>query len=175
GMSTALWFGWALMLAGVAYIVSGEERMQRFLSLQNTDEVLGRVEGSVNMNFLELLTHYPLGNGLGGGGTSIPYFLQHLIANSVAMENEYCRILLEQGVVGLALWITFIAWLLSRPAPKSDRPWFLGWRLLWVSCLSTFILALIGIGMMTAIPQTCLLFLGMGFLLGNRAARDKGR
>src|SRR5262249_5328799 len=150
-MSSTLWFGWALMLGGIGYLVSGEERLQRFLSLQNTEDVFGRIEGSVNMGFVELLTTYPLGNGLGGGGTSIPYFLLYLIRNPVVMENEYCRILLEQGVVGLALWLSFIVWSLSRPAPAPDHPWSLGCRLLWIAGLSTFALALFGTGMMTSI------------------------
>jgi hypothetical protein len=167
-MSVALWVGWILMLVGVGFLVSSEERMQRFFTLQNTDEVVVRIEGSVNMNFLDLLTNYPLGNGLGGGGTSIPYFLQDLITNPVMMESEYSRILLEQGVVGLALWITFVTWIFTRPAPATQHPWALGRRLLWVFALSAFAAGLIGIGLMTAIPQTTLLFLGMGFLLGSR-------
>jgi hypothetical protein len=172
-MNALLWIGWALMLGGLGYLVSGEERMQRFMTLQNTDEVIQRVEGSVNMGFVDLLTTYPLGNGLGGGGTSIPFFLQHLISDPVMMENEYCRIMLEEGVVGLALWLAFFFWLLSRSAPKGQAPWSLGWRLVWVICLSNIVLATLGTGLMTAIPQTSLCFLSMGFLLGPRTAAPK--
>jgi hypothetical protein len=165
------WLTWVLLLAGVGYLVSGEERMQRFLSLQKTEEVIGRIEGSVNMGFWELATLYPLGNGLGGGGTSVPFFLQHLIRNPVTMENEYCRILLEQGLVGLVLWSAFITWALMRPAPRPGDPWHLGCRLLWYGCLGSFAASLLGTGLMTAIPQTSLLFLSIGFLCvrGSRA------
>src|SRR5262249_19309025 len=71
----AFWAGWLLMLAGVGYLVSSEERLQRFLTLRDTEEVVGRIGGSVNKGFLELAGNYPMGNGMGGGGTSIPFFL----------------------------------------------------------------------------------------------------
>jgi hypothetical protein len=160
----ASWLGWIVMLAGVAYFVSAEERMQRFLTLFNTEEVLERVEGSVNLSFLELLSRYPMGNGLGAGGTSIPFFLQGLITNPVGLENEYSRILLEQGVVGLALWGAFIAWIFTRPTPPRGAPWWLGWRLLWYAAAGNFALAVLGTGLMTAIPMTVLLFLSLGFM-----------
>jgi hypothetical protein len=160
----ASWLGWVAMLAGVGYVVSTEERMQRFLTLFNTEEVLERMEGSVNLSFFELLSRYPMGNGLGAGGTSIPFFLQGLIANPVSLENEYSRILLEQGVVGLALWAAFIAWVFTRPTPPRGAPWWLGWRLLWYASAGNFALAVLGTGLMTAIPMTVLLFLGLGFM-----------
>jgi hypothetical protein len=155
---------WVLLLGAVAYAVSNEERMQRFLTLQDSEAVLSRVEGSVNMAFFDLLVRYPLGNGLGAGGTSIPFFLQHLINDPVGMENEYSRLLLEQGVVGLGLWLAFAAWVLLRPNPPRRDPWRLGWRMLWWATAGSFALALLGIGLMTSIPQTVLFFLGAGFL-----------
>jgi hypothetical protein len=172
-----IWLLWILMLAGVAYVVSGEERLQRFLTLQRTEEVLSRIEGSVNMNFWELMTLYPMGNGLGGGGTSVPFFLQHLIRDPVLMENEYSRILLEQGLAGLALWIAFIAWAFTRPAPRRSDPWWTGYRLLWWTCLGNFALSLLGTGLMTSIPQTPLLFVSVGFLCvrGSRARARRPR
>jgi hypothetical protein len=158
------WLTWVLLLGGIGYLVSGEERMQRFLTLQKTDEVLERIEGSVNMSFWELASAYPLGNGLGGGGTSVPFFLQHLIDNPVMMENEYSRIMLEQGLVGLILWIAFLIWAFSRPAPCLADPWRLGWRLLWYACLLNFAASVMGIGLMTSIPQSPLVFVSVGFL-----------
>jgi hypothetical protein len=158
------WLGWLLLLGGVGYLVSGEERLQRFLTLAKTQEVMERIEGSVNMNFWELFTLYPMGNGLGGGGTSVPFFLRHLIRDPVVMENEYSRILLEQGLVGLALWVAFFAWALTRPAPPPGDSWRMCWRLLWWTCLGNFAASLLGTGLMTAIPQTALIFLSVGFL-----------
>src|SRR5207302_10987676 len=78
---------WLVALLGIGLIVSGEERLQRFTELLNTNFVVQRIAGSVNRGFLELAGKYPLGNGLGGGGTSIPYFLQDLIRNSTQIEN----------------------------------------------------------------------------------------
>src|SRR5205085_4043380 len=88
--------GWVFMLCVIGWMVSSEQRLQRFMELRDTDTVAERVSWSVNMNIWEIATRYPFGNGLGGGGTSIPYFLQRDINNSIAMENEYARIMLEQ-------------------------------------------------------------------------------
>jgi hypothetical protein len=157
------WLGWLVVLVGIGYLVSSEERLQRFLSLGQTEKVAERIEGSVNMNLLELAVKYPLGNGLGAGGTSIPYFLQYLIRDPVLMENEYSRILLEQGWPGLILWGAFIWWVVRHgPAERRD-PWYTGRRLLWYTSLASFALAVLGIGLLTAIPQASLLLLGIGF------------
>ena len=60
----------------VGLIVASNPRLQRFTSLQDTDMVESRFATSVNESFVNALHDYPMGNGLGGGGTSIPYFLQ---------------------------------------------------------------------------------------------------
>src|SRR5262249_4845856 len=41
---------WLGLLGGVVFIISGEERFQRFMSLQDTEQVMIRLEGSVNMS-----------------------------------------------------------------------------------------------------------------------------
>jgi hypothetical protein len=159
----SVWLGWAILLLGVGYIVSAEERFQRVFTLKDTDYVKTRVEGSVNMHFLDLLYAYPLGNGMGAGGTSIPYFLQHLLRTPMNLENEYCRIMLEQGVLGLALWVGFLIWTVRRWPTAQGDPWLFGRRLLWVVALTQFATALIGTGLMTSIPQSALFFLAVGF------------
>jgi len=156
--------GWVLILSAIGWLAFGEERLQRFTELQNTQMVSERIAGSVNMNFFEAAATYPFGNGLGGGGTSIPYFLQNRIEKPVIIENEYARVLLELGLVGLALWVAFIVWLLIRPQPARSDPWFVGRRLAWVTCAAYFATGLIGTGLLTSIPQTCLLFLSMGWV-----------
>lgn len=156
--------GWAILLVGIGWVVSGEQRLQRFTGLQDVEMVSQRVAGSINMGFLDLATTYPLGNGLGGGGTSIPYFLNDRIENPVSMENEYARILLEQGLVGLGLWIIFIGWVLTRPGEPGTSPWFLGKRLAWATCAAYFATGLIGTGLLTSIPQTCLFLLNVGWV-----------
>lgn len=165
--------GLLTMLVGIGYLVSGEERLQRFMILQNTDMVAERVTASVNMTFYELATRYPFGNGLGGGGTSIPYFLRDRIENPIGMENEYARIMLEQGVIGLVIWVAFIFWLLTRRGPSKSDPWLLGWRLAWVACASYFLTGLMGIGLLTSVPQTCLLLLSVGWISSPSAYQER--
>jgi O-antigen ligase len=172
-----VWIVWVVLIAGIAYVVSSDERLQRFTTLSDTDRVIERVEGSVNMSFLELLAIYPMGNGMGAGGTSIPYFLQDLVHNPIGLENEYSRILLEQGFPGLCLWAGFIIWLVvRRPADPGD-PWLLGRRLMWYVGLAGFATGLIGIGLMTSVPQTVLFFLSIGCAAtpaaGAETARDQ--
>src|SRR5262249_22181056 len=104
----------------------------------------------------------------GAGGTSLPHFLQHLITNPIGLESEYSRLLLEQGLVGLALWVAFGAWVLTRRGPPPREPWRLGWRLGWWNTLANLALAAVGTGLMTAIPNSVLLFLGMGFVAAAR-------
>ena len=158
------WLGWLMILSFTCLIVSSEERLQRFMTLQDTEYVMNRIQGSVNMGFLELANNYPLGNGLGGGGTSIPYFLQDLVRDSVVMENEYTRIALEQGIPGLVLWVAFILWVFTRQAFHRSDPWYLGRRLAWFASVAYFATGLLGIGLLTSIPQTCLLFLSAGWI-----------
>jgi hypothetical protein len=165
--------GWLMLLCGIGWLVSGEERLQRFMELRNTDSVVERVSWSVNMSFFEIAAQYPFGNGLGGGGTSIPYFLQGRIVEPVTMENEYARIMLEQGVMGLVLWVLFILWVLARGREQSPLDsWALGKRLAWVSCGLYFVIGLTGTGLLTSIPQSCLFLLLVGWL-GARQPRSE--
>ena len=154
---------WAFVAIIVAWGVSGQERLQRFTTLQDSDLVAERVSGSVNMGFFNLAARYPLGNGLGGGGTSIPYFFQDRVRNSVGMENEYARIALEQGIPGVIVWTLFLVWLFTRN-PLVDESWFLGRRLMKVAGAGAFATGLLGTGLLTSIPGTALLLLTMGWI-----------
>lgn len=160
--------GWVLMLCAVGWMASSEQRLQRFMQLRDTDMIAERVSWSVNMTFFDIAAQYPFGNGLGGGGTSIPYFLRNRIVNPVLMENEYARIMLEQGILGLVLWSAFIIWLLSRRNDNRFDSWFVGRRLAWVACAALFLTGLIGTGLFTSVPQTALFLL----LAGSVAARQ---
>ena len=152
---------WLVMLAGIGWIVSNEDRFQRFLTLRDVDFVSDRITWSVNDNFYDLVTEYPIGNGLGGGGTSIPYFLQdRVVAPTVFLENEYARIILEQGIIGLLLWIAFLVWVFARRPQRQGNEWFLGRRLVWLVCVAFFATGMIGIGLFTSIPGTVLLAFG---------------
>ena len=58
-------FGWIVAVAAVAWVVSGDPRLQRFTTLEDTELVTQRIAMSVNMGFFELAREFPLGNGLG--------------------------------------------------------------------------------------------------------------
>ncbi len=157
----ALFLFLIVALVGVALT---NERFQRFKSLSDTDYVGDRISGSVNRTFFEILLQYPMGNGLGGGGTSIPYFLEGQVRNPIGMENEYCRILCEQGIIGFLLWLGFIAWYLSRVSQVfSKGPLSTGRRLVWAFSVLTLAIGAIGEGMLTGIPATAMLLLGIGW------------
>ena len=153
-----------LLIAAVGYAAIANERFQRFKSLGDTDSVTERVGGSLNRGFWEILIEYPLGNGLGGGGTSIPYFLQGQVRNPIGMENEYGRILCEQGIIGLLIWVAFVIWFLSRAKVAfAKSPWVTGRRMAWGLVAVLFGTAWIGTGLLTAIPQTVMMLLGIGW------------
>jgi len=147
----------------VGYWVYKEPRLQRFNRL-DTNIVEERVQLSVNQSFLDALWKYPLGNGLGGGGTSIPYFLQDRLKNTVGIENEYGRLLLEIGIPGLCIWMAFMVAAIGGAKGGRDGPWRVGWQLARVTCALFFGTAFIGTGLLTAIPFTPLLLLMTGWL-----------
>ena len=162
---------WVFVCLLVAWAVSGQERLQRFTTLQDSDFISQRIAGSVNLNFFELARTYPLGNGLGGGGTSIPYFLQSRVRNSVHMENEYARILLEEGIPGVAAWLIFLLWAFTRSF-RADPSWQLSRRLMRVASLGAFASGLLGVGLLTSIPGTALLFLSIGWIVVAERAEE---
>lgn len=163
---------WVFVMVIVGWLVSGQERLQRFTTLQDPDLIAERIAGSVNLSFFELASRYPLGNGLGGGGTSIPYFLQDRVRNSVLMENEYARITLEQGIPGVLIWTLFLFWLLSRN-PPADPSWQLARRLVRIAGAASFASGLLGTGLLTAIPSTAVLLLTMGWVAVPERAQQE--
>lgn len=156
-------FRYLIVVAAVAYVVAGDERFQRFTTLRDPEFLSERLVGSVNLTFVELAKRYPLGNGLGGGGTSVPYFLQNRIRNVVTMENEYARILLELGLPGLLMWALFLVWVFTRPHVRKTDMFYFGRRLAYVACACAFALGLIGVGLFTSVPATTLTFLLTGW------------
>ena len=164
-----------VIIAAIGIIAMGNVRFQRFKSLGDTEGVTERVAGSVNLGFWEILTEYPMGNGLGGAGSSIPYFLQGQMRNPIGMENEYARILGEQGIIGLVLWLSLVVWFLFQaPTAFEKGPWATSRRLVWCSAAISLVTAFIGLGLLTSIPGTVFLALGIGWTstpLLNRAGR----
>ena len=98
------------VLVGVGLVVArNDERLQRITTLEDSEFVSQRIAGSANEGFLELLIHYPFGAGMGSAvGTSIPFFLAHLAPEQIGLENEYSRILVDQGWFGLGGWLALL-------------------------------------------------------------------
>ncbi|MBV9771988.1 MAG: hypothetical protein JOZ32_20615 [Bryobacterales bacterium] len=157
---------WGAAIVAVVWSAMHNERWQRYKEL-DSQTVEDRIAGSVNRSFLEVLEEYPLGNGLGGGGTSIPYFLASEVNRPIVVESEYCRILLEQGIVGLMLWIGFVFWFVSNRAGFVKDDWLIGRRMAWYLCLLSFVIAFLGIGMLTSIPQSFLFLMCIGWTSVN--------
>lgn len=163
-----------VLIVLASMIALTNERFQRFKSLGDTDAVMERVAGSVNRTFWEILAEYPLGNGLGGGGTSLPYFLQAQVRIPVAMENEYARILLEQGVIGFTIWVGFLGWFVMRRSTAFARSaWVSGRRLAWIYSAIMFCTAFMGLGLLASVPQTVLMLLNMGWAGTQPAAEPQ--
>lgn len=120
------------------------------------------------MTFFELAARYPFGNGLGGGGSSIPYFLQDQLHNPVVLENEYARIMLEQGIIGLLLWGAFIIWLFTQGRGDPNDPWNQGRRLAWWGCVIAFASGVVGIGLFVSVPATAILFINTGWVAARQ-------
>jgi hypothetical protein len=160
-----------LLLAGAAVAVA-DERLQRAATLEDTGAVSERVKGSANASFLELVTDYPLGAGMGSSvGTNIPYFLADRAPVAIGLENEYCRILIDQGWVGLIAWGAFLGWLYARPpAPRLEARWGLGVVAMYALTLTNWATAFIGAGTLAAIPMAVLLLTQMGVLIRVRGA-----
>jgi hypothetical protein len=163
-----------LMLIGLASFTFGQERLQRFKSLSDTDYVADRIAGSVNRGFWEILLEHPMGNGLGGGGTSMPYFLEGEVRNPIGQENEYSMILAEQGVIGLLLWMGFILWFFARaPIAFAKGPWDSTRRIAWCGAAAALATSWIGIGMLNSIPGTVMLLLVMGWTTTSQVVESR--
>lgn len=168
-----------IMVGAVAgFIVAQDERFQRFTELQDIDKVTERVAGSVNLTTLEVILDYPLGNGMGSGGTSLPFFVQQYLTQAVIMENEYARVILEQGLPGFFIFAGFAVWVATRRINRAD-PDYSCKALLWAYVVTLFVTAPIGIGLMSMVPVTAMLFLGAGYLvapsLGQTASQSIDR
>jgi hypothetical protein len=169
-MSFRVLLGTIVLTVCVGLIVANNPRLQRFTTIQDTDMVEKRIATSVNESFVDALHDYPMGNGLGGGGTSIPYFLQDRVKDSVAMENEYGRILLETGIPGLMIWLIFIFWAVAHSTP--DGEWGLALKITRNVLAFTFATAVIGTGLLTWIPGTPLVLAFMGWITTARARKS---
>jgi O-antigen ligase len=98
----------------------------------------------------------------GAAGTSTPSFLAHLTKKQVGAENEYIRLGLELGIVGLLLWLAFLFWYFLRRRSFPSAEWRLGCSLMYFYSAICWATAFIGTGILTSIPGTMLLLIQMG-------------
>lgn len=153
------------------FVASRNERFQRSMTLLDSDMVTRRVfEGSLNSYFFETLVKYPMGAGMGSAfGTSVPYFLARYAPTVIGAENEYSRIQVNQGLIGLALWVTFLFWCFAkvpRPTNGKSPPLFIVYS--YSLGLSIWMTAWIGAGAPSSIPGGAMLFLIMGLATSPR-------
>jgi hypothetical protein len=167
------WVSWLAVILVVGYIVSADGRLQRFISLQDTQYLTERWSGSVNSDFFDLMGAYPFGRGLAGGGTSIPYFLKDRFEANFVMENEFARIVMEQGIPGLCIWVLFIGSVLMKWPQRAAGSWLLLHRLVWATAAAYFLFALTGIGLLTSVPQSMVLLLGIGWIFVKRPVAQR--
>lgn len=156
---------WLLIILGVGWIVLQDTRLQRFSTLGDTDLVAERISGSVNASFLTALADYPMGNGIGAGGTSIPYFLSDRVRGSVSIENEYARIQLELGFPGLAMWMAFILWTLAIGFTRVRRASGPARRMAYALVVTGWVFAVLGTGLLTGIPGSAVFLLLCGWVV----------
>jgi hypothetical protein len=169
-LSARQWIRWAAAVAIVGYVVAGDVRFQRFTTLADRSMVSTRITNSFNEDFFEVISEHPLGRGLAGGGTSVPYFLRDQVTSGAILENEYARIGLELGLPGLTLWVLFLAWVLARRPGRVRDGWLLARRMAWVACAAMFATGMVGMGMMASVPQTAIMLLAVGWMTTARRA-----
>jgi hypothetical protein len=170
------WIQWGAVVGLVIYVVGSDARLQRFVTLQDTASVQERVAASLNGDLVDLMGEYPLGKGLAGGGTSIPYFLQDRQEIQMTIESEYARIALELGMPGLLLWLLFFLWIATRSAGNRRDPWYLGRRVAWVGYVGYFVIATTGIGLLSAVPQSSIMLMNIGWVaVAGPRARQAAR
>lgn len=155
---------WVVVLLMIVWVVAVEERFQRFTTLAEGEFLNLRLRSSINAEAFDLMAQYPMGNGLAGGGTNVPYFFEDRHVTQVGLENEYVRIAMEQGLPGLFLWLLFVIWILARGPGRGGYPWARGRRLAWVAGGIMLVGGLTGTGMLSAIPQSSLLLLLLGWV-----------
>lgn len=175
GFSWRLGVAVGVLASGGIYLALTDERLQRVTTLEDSEYVQTRVEGSANDHFVAILIDYPMGAGMGSSaGTSIPFFLADRAPKQIGLENEYSRILVDQGWVGLGLWLAFLGWLYAKPPPATGGSFALGTAIMYAGTGLGWATAFIGTGTLSAIPGSVLLLVQMGIVANVReTARDQ--
>jgi len=168
-------FGIATVLICIGGIVMAlnNERFQRIMTLDDTEYVNERIRGSANAGFFEILIDYPAGAGMGSSaGTSIPFFLADSAPEAIGLENEYCRIAVDQGLPGLLLWMGFLAWVFSKPVSFTPRTsWEITMVMAYSFAIVSWLTAVIGTGVLSSVPGTVMLLTYMGLVIQYRSLK----
>jgi hypothetical protein len=86
--------------------------------------------------------------------------------------------LLEQGVVGLLLWVGFVVWFVTNRAGFAKDEWLPGRRMAWYLCVLSFLIGAIGMGMLSSVPNSFMFLLCVGWTAVSPvrlSARMQGR
>jgi hypothetical protein len=155
-------------------VVPRVSRFQRFETLSDMGYATARVQASINVGFLDTIVNYPIGRGLGSAiGTSIPFFLADQARAQIGMENEYVRIAVEEGVLGLGLWVAFMFYVLAQNPLRLDRFGPVVGLGMWMVCLFNWIQGLVGTGMLASVPGTAILMIFMGSIAVQRPGLER--
>ena len=167
--------GLAAVTLVLGLTVARTQQFRRIETLRDPEAVAARVGSSVNVSLLEAMAEAPLGYGLGMGfGTSIPYFLADSAKAQIGMESEYARIAIEEGVLGVVLWLGLVLWSMSKlPFGRRNAGDMVG-PAMWIFCAGSWFSGLIGAGVLSSVPTTVLLLSQMGAVAvrGERAAGE---
>jgi hypothetical protein len=128
-----------------------------------------RISFSVSMSFLDILMSYPFGAGLASAfGTSIPYFLEGTpgLHSQIGLESEYARLLLEEGVLGLATWVSLAVYSSFRRQSVHDLSPTASAYLRALLLLS-WLTGALGTGALSSVPGSLLIFVAVGIRLAE--------
>ncbi len=159
----------AVVGAAMTYLILHAERLQRFTTLGDSDLVRHRLGTSMNLSFFDILLAYPVGAGLASAfGTSIPYFLANDpgIHSQIGMETEYSRLVLEEGIIGLLLWLA-LALISSLRAGQTRAMSPAAGSYLRALIGITWLVGLLGAGLLSAVPSAALLLTAMGLRIAE--------
>jgi hypothetical protein len=99
--------------------------------------------------------------------------LESQVVRPVGVENEYGRIQLEQGIIGLLLWLSFGVWFATNRAAFVKDEWFTGRRMAWYLSVFSLATAAIGVGMLSSIPNSFLFTLALGWAAVRPVEKQK--
>lgn len=96
-----------LLLVGL--LISGSNRLDRFSTLLNAEEVIGRV-GIVLKPAVAQLLKYPVGGGLGRSGHGIPAVLYGRIPSFDlrTTDGDIGRLIIDMGICGLVVYVVML-------------------------------------------------------------------